>query len=175
MPQHDTTTKERAFDAATMPEVSFSSPDPRQIAAMSGLDILRAIPTGGVPAPTMARTMRQWIHAVSEGQAEFRGDPGPEFLNPMGMVHGGWIMTMLDSVLGCAVHSVLGPGQSYTSMGTEVKFIRPLAPDAGQVRALGTLVSRGRRSATAEARLEDASGRLIATGTTTCFLFPAQG
>ena len=104
---------------------------------------------------------------------EFRGDPGPEYLNPMGTVHGGWAMTLLDSALGCAVHSVMERGERYASLGTEVKFLRPILPTTGQVRCIGVLISRGRRTATSEGRIEDQRGRILATGTSTCFITPA--
>ena len=174
MPDDNRTTP-AAFEVAPFPELEFGRIPASKAAGMSGLDLLRAIPAGDLPAPSIARTMRQWIHAVDTGRAEFRGDPGEEYLNPMGVVHGGWTMTLLDSVLGCAVHTTLGAGEGYTSMGTEVKFIRPVLPTAGQVRAVAEVVSRGRRSATAQARVEDLSGRLLATGTTTCFIFPGGG
>lgn len=174
MSSNNSKTPTDLFEAASFPDLAFGLAGPEQIAGLSGLEILRAIPVGKIPAPSMARALRQWIHHVEDGRAEFRGDPGEDYLNPMGLVHGGWAMTLLDSALGCAVQTTLGPGVSYTSMGTEVKFIRPIKPETGQLRALANIVSRGRRSATAQARVEDASGRLYATGTTTCFIFSAR-
>lgn len=173
MSSHNSKAATDAFEAAPFPDIAFGRARPEQIAGLPGLEILRAIPAGKLPAPSMARAMRQWIHNVEDGHAEFRGNPGEDYLNPMCFVHGGWVMTLLDSALGCAVQTTLAAGQSYTSMGTEVKFIRPVLPDSGQLRAMADIVSRGRRSATAQARVEDASGRLYATGTTTCFIFAA--
>ena len=158
------------FEPAIMPDVPFGLARMDQVATLPGLEQINGIPAGTVPAPTMARTMQQWIHKATEGEVEFRGEPSGEFLNPMGLVHGGWTMTLLDSALGCAVHTMMGLGETYVSLGTEVKFIRPVLADIGQVRAIATVVSRGRRTATAEGRVEDRKGRILATGTTTCFI-----
>ena len=158
------------FATAAMPDVPFGLARPDQVATLSGLEILSRIPTGELPAPTMARTLQQWPVSASAGHVEFRGDPSAEYLNPMGLVHGGWTMALLDSALGCAVQTLLEPGETYVSLGTEVKFLRPVLADIGQVRALANVVSRGRRTATADARVEDRKGRILATGTTTCFL-----
>lgn len=166
-------TDEAVFDPVPMPDVRFGMARPEDVGPLTGIEQLRSIPAGLVPAPTMARSMRQWIHAVEEGRVEFRGDPGPEYLNPMGTVHGGWAMTLLDSALGCAIHSVMERGERYASLGTEVKFLRPILPTTGQVRCIGVLVSRGRRTATSEGRIEDQRGRILATGTSTCFITPA--
>ncbi len=164
-----------AFDALPFPEVPFGLARPDQVASLDGLELMARIPRGELPAPPIARTTRQWISEVAEGRVEFRGDPHPDFLNPMGLIHGGWTMTLLDSALGCAVATVLRAGQTYVSLGTEVKFIRPVMADTGQVRAIATVLSRGRRTATAEARVEDRFGRLLATGTTTCFIETPSG
>ncbi|MGH1361820.1 MAG: PaaI family thioesterase [Burkholderiaceae bacterium] len=165
-----TTAAEDTFAPRPFPNVAFGVVAPEQVAGMSGIEALQAITAGAIPAPPIARVMRQWIERIAPGEVEFRGDPGPEYLNPMGIVHGGWTMTLLDSVLGCAVQSLLDASETYVSLGTEVKFNRPLLHTSGQVQAIGNVITRGKRTATAQARVLDARGRVIATGTTTCFI-----
>jgi uncharacterized protein (TIGR00369 family) len=104
------------------------------------------------------------------GTAVFACDADARFANPMGTVHGGIIATLLDSALGCAVQTVLPAGAGYTTLGLEVKYLRPVAVDAGELRATGTVVHAGRRQATATAELTDSDGRLLATATTTCLV-----
>ena len=158
------------FIPSLMPEVPFGIARSEQAIGLSGLEAIRAIPTGALPAPPMARTMQQWVEAAEKGRAEFRGNPSKEYLNPMGLVHGGWAMALLDSAMGCAVETILDAGEMYVSLGTEVKFLRPITAKSGQVRAIGTVIDRTRPTASAEARIEDQSGRILATGTSTCFL-----
>ena len=162
--------RKRAFDAVAKPDLTVGLSTMAQYTALNGLEILKLVLSGALPAPPIAKTMSLWLSEASHGLAEFRGVPEAAFLNPMGIVHGGWTMTFLDSALGCAVQTVLDAGEGYVSLGTEVKFIRPVMADSGQLRAIGKIVSRGRQTATAEARVEDQSGRVLATGTTTCFL-----
>lgn len=158
------------FTPSVMPEVPFGTARPEQVLKLSGLEAIRAIPTGDLPAPTMARTLQQWIESADKGRAEFRGNPSKDYLNPMGLIHGGWAMALLDSAMGCAVQTILEKGEMYVSLGTEVKFLRPITAQTGQVRALGTVIDRTRQTASAEARIQDQSGRILATGTSTCFL-----
>lgn len=158
-----------------MPELTYGLADPAEAGAMTGLAILCAIRDGRLPAPPFAGTMRQWIAEAEEGRAVFLADPDPRYLNPMGLIHGGWTMTLLDSALGCAVQTVLGRGEGYVSLGTEVKFVRPVLPGAGQLRCEARVESRGSRTATASGRVLDGAGRVMATGTTTCFLRGAEG
>lgn len=166
----DLNTTDPKFTPSLMPDVPFGIARPEQVIGLSGLEAIRAIPTGALPAPPMARTLQQWIEAADRGRAEFRGNPSKEYLNPMGLVHGGWTMALLDSAMGCAVQTILDAGELYVSLGTEVKFIRPITAKMGQVRAIGTVIDRTRQTASAEARVEDSDGRILATGTTTCFL-----
>ncbi len=107
---------------------------------------------------------------VEAGTVTFACDADPRFSNPMGTVHGGIIATLLDSALGCAVQTVLPDGVAYTTLSLELKYLRPVTVDAGELRATGTVVHAGRRQATAEARLTDEAGRLLATATTTCLI-----
>jgi len=171
---HDTLTTQSetpaAFEERQMPDIPFGLARPEQVMALTGLQQLQNLIAGDLPAPPMAGTMRQWISELAEGMAEFRGEPGEAYLNPMGLVHGGWTMSLLDSALGCSVQTVLAPGEAYSSLGTEVKFVRPVFPTTGQVRATAHVVTRGRRTVTASAQVQDRQGRILATGTSTCFI-----
>jgi uncharacterized protein (TIGR00369 family) len=141
-------------------------------AAMRGLDYMRALAAGELPPPPIAVVMSMGPIEVEAGKVVFEGNPGEEHYNPIGVVHGGYASTLLDSALGCAVHTTLEPGVAYTSLGLEVKFVRPITRDTGRVLARAEVVHRGRRQATAEAKLVEAStGKLLATGTTTCMIF----
>ncbi len=162
------------FDTVPRPDLPIGLPPIEQAAKMTGLEQLQALLRGEFPAPSMAQALDFWLHAVAEGEAEFRGEPSARVLNPMGQVHGGWAMTLLDSALGSAVHTVMALGEGYASLDTSVKFLRPITPQTGQVRALGKLQSRGRRIAHAEGRIEDQKGRVLALATTSCFIQPLQ-
>ncbi|MFL5906544.1 MAG: PaaI family thioesterase [Solirubrobacterales bacterium] len=140
-------------------------------AEMAGLDYVRAIQAGEVPPPPIAVVMNYSIAELDEGLAIFEGQPGEEHYNPIGVVHGGYAATILDSALGCAVHTTLPAGAGYTSQTLEVKYIRPITRETGMVRCEADVVHRGRQTATSEARLTVAeSGKLLATGTSTCLI-----
>jgi uncharacterized protein (TIGR00369 family) len=137
---------------------------------MSGLDGLRAIAAGEVPAPPIARTLGFRLVEVEPGRATFAVEPAEFHYNPIGVVHGGLALTLLDSAMGCAVHSTLDPGAAYTTLEVKANFVRPLTSDTGTVRCTGTIVHGGRRVVTAEGRIEDAEGRLYAHGTSTLLI-----
>jgi uncharacterized protein (TIGR00369 family) len=140
-------------------------------ARMAGLDYVRAVQTGELPPPPIADVMNFRITELEEGRAVFVGEPGEEHYNPIGVVHGGYASTLLDSALGCSVHTTLPAGHSYTSQTIEVKFLRPITRDTGAVRAEAHVVHRGRKTATSEARLTSVdTGKLLATGTSTCLI-----
>jgi uncharacterized protein (TIGR00369 family) len=139
---------------------------------MSGVDFLRGILEGRVPPPPMAQTLDFHLMEVTEGRAVFQGEPGHAFYNPIGSVHGGWASTLLDSCMGCAVHSTLPQGQGYITVDIKVNLIRALSHATGPVRAIGTIVNAGRTIAIAEGRLVGPEGRLYAHGTSTCMVFP---
>jgi uncharacterized protein (TIGR00369 family) len=140
-------------------------------AQMSGLDYVRAVQAGEIPPPPMAVVMNFSIEELEEGRAVFIGEPGEEHYNPIGVVHGGYASTILDSALGCAVHTTLPAGVGYTSQTLEVKYLRPITRDTGAVRAEAHVVHRGRKTATSEARLiSETTGKLLATGTSTCLI-----
>ena len=146
-----------------------------RIAGMTGLEVLRAMAAGELPGPGMGKTMGFRLVEVDEGRAVFEGTPGPHLLNPLGAVHGGFALALIDSACGCALHSALGPGIGYTSVETKVNFTRPIAPDGGLVRCEGRVLSHGRQIATAEAYLRSADGRLLAHGTSTLIILRPRG
>ncbi len=146
-----------------------------RIAGMTGLEVLRAMAAGELPGPGIGATMGFRLAEVDEGRAVFEGVPGPHLLNPLGAVHGGFALTLIDSACGCALHSALGPGIGYTSVETKVNFTRPIAPDGGLVRCEGRLLSHGRKIATAEAYLRSADGKLLAHGTSTLIILGPRG
>jgi uncharacterized protein (TIGR00369 family) len=141
-----------------------------QVRDLSGLDMLRAMIAGDLPAAPIAEPMSFRLVEVEKGRAVFEGTPGPNLLNPLGAVHGGWALTLIDSACGCAVHTELDPGIGYTTVETKVNFTRPIAPDGGAVRCEGRVLSRGRQIATAEAELRSADGKLLAHGTSTLII-----
>lgn len=109
---------------------------------------------------------------LEEGRVVFVGRPGEEHYNPIGVVHGGYAATILDSALGCAVHTTLEVGTGYTSLGLEAKYLRPITRDTGRVLCEANVTYRGRRQAAAEAHLRAAdTGKLLASGTSTCLIF----
>jgi len=135
-------------------------------AALSGLDQLRAL-IAHDHQPPIGRTMDFALVEVEKGRAVFEGNPDARVYNPIGSVHGGYAATLLDSACGVAVHSRLEPGQSFTTLELKVSYLRGMTTETGVVRAEGTVISMGRRVAFAEAKLTDASGKLLATATST--------
>jgi uncharacterized protein (TIGR00369 family) len=141
---------------------------------MAGLDYMRAIVAGELGRPPISITMNMAPVELEEGRVTFAGEPGEEHYNPIGVVHGGWAATILDSALGCAVHTTLPAGVGYTSLGLEAKYVRPITRDTGRVLCEAGVLYRGRRQATAEASLTAAgSGKLLAHGVATCMILEA--
>jgi uncharacterized protein (TIGR00369 family) len=160
-------------EATRTREITWQDPLPTAAAGaeMAGLDYVRAVQSGELPPPPIAVVMNFSMAELEEGNAVFIGEPGEEHYNPIGVVHGGYAATILDSVLGCAVHTTLPVGFGYTSQTLEVKYLRPITRDTGAVRAEAHVVHRGSKTATSEARLTSLSdGKLLATGTTTCLI-----
>lgn len=157
------------------PEIRYGVATPDQIEGLSGLELLRKMIARQLPAPPIAEGLGFLLVEVEEGRAVFEGVPGPHLLNPLGSVHGGWALTLIDSAAGCAVHTILSPGIGYTTVETKVNFTRAIRPDGGVVRCEGKVVSRGRTIATAEARLTSSDGTLLAHGTSTLMIFPGSG
>jgi uncharacterized protein (TIGR00369 family) len=137
-----------------------------------GVDLLRAMMAGELPPPPIMSTLDVTGFSADVGTASFTLTPGEFHYNPLGSVHGGVIATLLDSAAGCAVHSVLAAGEGYTSVDLTTKYLRPITTATGEVTATGSVLSRGSRTALAQARLTDARGRLLAHATSTCLIFP---
>jgi uncharacterized protein (TIGR00369 family) len=140
----------------------------------AGLDVLRAALDGRVPAPPPVAAFGLRLVEVDHGIAVFELDPAAQHLNGQGMVHGGVLGTLIDSAAGCAVLSTLGPGLGAATQDLRVSFLRPVTPSTGRVRAVGRVLSASRRSALAEARVEDPSDLLVAFGTATCAIIPLE-
>jgi uncharacterized protein (TIGR00369 family) len=140
-------------------------------ASMTGMEYMTAVVEARLPPPPIAVVMRMRQIEISEGRAVFEGEPGEEHYNPIGVVHGGYAATLLDSALGCSVHTTLEAGIGYTSLGLEAKYVRPITRDTGKVLCTANVLYRGRKQATAEANLTAAdSGKLLAHGITTCMI-----
>ena len=139
-------------------------------AAMAGLEFLEKLRDGLLPAPPFAEVTDIWITEVERGRVVFEAMPAGRFLNPLGTVHGGWVTTVLDSAMGCAVHSVMERGQAYTTVDMSVSFVRPVLPNTGVLRCEGKLIHSGKRIATSEGRMWDGAGKLIAHGSETCLV-----
>lgn len=139
---------------------------------MAGIDFLREVQAGRLPKAPISHTVDFDLDEVEPGRAVFSLTPGEEHYNPIGSVHGGVFATLLDSAAGCAVQSTLPQGMAYTSLDLTVKFLRRITVETGPVRAIGTVLSKGRQTALAQAQLVDAQGRLLAHATSSCLLFP---
>ncbi len=139
-------------------------------AGMSGLEALRLIATGELPPPPIAETLGFGLIEVEEGRATFTVEPSEFHYNPIGVVHGGLALALLDSAMGCAVHSALAAGVGYTTLEVKANFVRPLTSSTGVIRCTGTLVHGGRTVATAEGRVVDGDGKLYAHGTSTLLI-----
>ena len=143
-----------------------------EIADISGLEMLQRLAAGDLPRPPIGATLNFDPETVEHGRVIFAGTPLFDHYNPIGTVHGGWIAAMLDSALGCAVHSTLAAGSAYTTVEIKVNYLRPVTTATGRMRAEGKVIHVGRSFATAEATLTDEAGKLYAHGTTTCAIFP---
>lgn len=144
---------------------------PAQVAGRSGLQIFQALLAGELPPPPMAVTLDFAPVLIEPGYAVFQGHPGSKYYNPMGTVHGGWFATMLDTAMGCAVHSTLPASKAYTTLELKLNLVRALTDAVPLVRAEGRLVHGGRQVATAEGRLFGPDGKLYAHASTTCLVF----
>jgi uncharacterized protein (TIGR00369 family) len=143
-------------------------------AALSGIEYLRAIAQGKLPAPPIALLLGFTLDEVDEGRVVFTVEPGEHHYNPIGVVHGGLAATLLDSAMGCAVHSLLPQGRGYTTLEIKVNYVRAITRMSGRLRASASVIHMGGRIATAEGRIVDASGQLCAHATTTCILLAAR-
>jgi len=140
--------------------------------SMPALEIFHDMIAGRLPGAPIAKTLNFTLTKAEHGVVEFRGYPMPEFFNPLGTIHGGWAATILDSALGCAVHTTLPAGMAYTTIEFKVNLVRAITLNTGEVICTGKVIHAGRTTAVSEARLEDSSGKLLALGTETCAIFP---
>ena len=146
--------------------------DRKTLATLSGLEQMQALLRGDIPRARMSQTLDFALIEIEDGRAVFEGMPqSDKHNNPMGGVHGGWYATLLDSAMGCAVHTRMPPGRGYTTAELSVNLVRAAKPDGPKLRAIGTVLHAGRQLATAEGRIVDDQGRLYAHGTTTCLVF----
>jgi uncharacterized protein (TIGR00369 family) len=138
---------------------------------MSGLDFVRGLADGTLPLNTMARTLGYDVVAAEKGRVLVAIEPSEDHLNPAGTVHGGIAATLLDTCMGLAIQSTLDKGFAQTTVEFKISLIRPITPETGEITAEGRVLNCGRRVGTAEGRLSDGQGRLLAHGTTTCLIF----
>ncbi|GAA0772212.1 PaaI family thioesterase [Roseibium denhamense] len=143
-----------------------------KVAGISGMDVFGLMMDGKLPAPPIMIHSNIRMKEFSKGRAVFTGLPEKQFLNPLGTIHGGWISTLLDTALSCAVHTCLEPGEFYTTTTLNVSMVRPLYPGSGEVVCEGRILHRGSRLATSEGELKDSRGKLIAHATVSCMIFP---
>lgn len=161
--------EEQAVTARLAPEVGWARPE--QVKDLSGLEVFEAIFAGRLPRPPIGDTLDFMPIRIERGIAVFQGRPQTKHYNPMGSVHGGWFATLLDSAVGCAVHSTLPAGKGYTTLELKLNLVRALTDAVPLVRAEGRVIHAGRQVATAEGRLVGADDKLYAHATTTCLIF----
>lgn len=153
--------------------------DPRRAASaavdLDGLDLLRAVRAGDLPTPPVAATLGFAGFDVDAGWASFRLVPGEYHYNPSGVVHGGILASLADTAMGCAVQTTLPAGEGFVTLELKTNFVRAVTVETGEITAIGEVLHRGRRVATAEARVIDGAGRLLAHASTTCLLLEGEG
>jgi uncharacterized protein (TIGR00369 family) len=145
------------------------SPDQRK--TMTGLEFVQGLADGTLPLNMIARTLDYDVTEAEHGRVVVMAEPNETHLNPAGTVHGGLAATLLDSCMGLAVQTTLEKGLSQTTLEFKISLLRPITPETGMIKAEGMVLSRGRRVGTAEGRITDGAGRLLAHGTTTCLIF----
>jgi uncharacterized protein (TIGR00369 family) len=153
------------------PKIQYGVTPPEVMACMPGIDFVRGIFDGTLPEPPIMQTVEPFDCSAEPGVVVMHSIPGFRHYNPIGSVHGGYAATLLDSAMGLAIHSTLPPGTGYTTLEFKISFIKGMTSDSGPVRTEGRTLNVGRRAATAEARITDSKGRLLAHATTTCLVF----
>ena len=147
--------------------LDYGVPTQADVAGLTGRQILEGLIEGRLPAPPIARPLTFWLTEVGDGFAVFEGEPGEHLLNPMGNVHGGWALSLIDSACGCAALTTLPAGVSYATIETKGNFSRPITKDTGRVRCEGRIVAKGRQILSTEAKMLDHDGKVLAHGTST--------
>lgn len=148
----------------------YGVPTREEVAGLAGREVLQRLIDGRLPAPPISEHMTFHLVEVGDGFAAFEGEPGPHLLNPLGGIHGGWALTLIDSAAGCAAHSVLPADTGYATIETKGNLSRPITPDTGTVRAEGRVVSQTRQIISTEVRVTDRRGRVLAHGTSTLII-----
>src|SRR3984885_10024228 len=139
---------------------------------MTGLEFVQGLADRTLPLNTIARALGYDVVEAADGRVVITAVPGDDLLNPAGTVHGGFSAVLLDSCMGLAIQSTLDKGVASTTLEFKISLVRPITPETGEIRAEGVVLNRGRRVGTAEGRITDGKGRLLAHGTTTCLIFP---
>ena len=147
---------------------------PEQVAGLTGLQVFEKMFAGEIPYPPIAETLDFGLIEAEYGSAVFQGRPQFRHYNPLGTVHGGWIATLLDSCVGCAVHTTLPAGKAYTTAELKINYVRAVTTKTPLLRAIGSVIHVGGRMATADGRLVGPDGKLYAHASTTCFIFDAR-
>jgi uncharacterized protein (TIGR00369 family) len=156
-----------------MSDIQYGVVTPDILTSYDGLGFLNAVIDGTLPRPPIFELFAIHAAEVEHGRIVFEGVPEFRHYNPLGMVHGGFAATLLDSALGCAIFSTLKKGDTWTTLELKINYVRALTKDTGPVRAEGRVIHRGRTVATSEGDLKDRAGKLYAHATTTCMIFPA--
>ena len=151
---------------------AYGTVSPEQQKQMSGLELVQGLASGELPLNTMAKTLGYDVSEAANGRVVVTATPNASHLNPAGTVHGGLAATMLDTCMGLAIHSTLEKGLGSTTLEFKISLVRPITPETGLIQAEGIVLNCGRRIGTAEGRITDQQGRLLAHGTTTCLIFP---
>ena len=159
------------MDDKSIPKLEYGVTPIAVMASMSGLDFVRAIFSRKLPEPPIMQPVEPFDCTAEKGYVVIHSVPGIRHYNPIGSVHGGYAAILLDSAMGLAVQSTLPAGTGYTTLEFKISFVRGMSKDTGVIRTEGKVLSSGRRVATAEARITDANGKLLAHATTTCMVF----
>ena len=154
-----------------MPTKTYGTVSAEQRKQMTGLEFVQGLAGGTLPLNTIARTLSYDIAEAESGRVVVTAEPSEDLLNPAGTVHGGFSATLLDSCMGLALQTTLEKGLAQTTLEFKISLVRPITPQTGPIRAEGVVLQRGRRVGTAEGRITDGNGKLLAHGTTTCLVF----
>ncbi len=157
-----------------MPDAEYGVLPLDELGHMSGKEALQAIIDGRLPRAPISKPLTFNLVEVGDGFAAFEGDTGPHLLNPVGTVHGGWALTLIDSATGCAALSLLPPGAIFTTIETKANFSRPILVDTGRVRCEAKVASQGRQIISTEAWVRDSAGKLLAHGTSTLMVLQSR-